>query len=147
MKYGKTNGVQLIDVNDFEAVIGKGVIGIISGKQIALGNRKLMEKVGALINDDLETKITMEQQLGKTVSYISIDKTTVGYVAISDAIKESSKRAITELIDKGIEVIMMHFIKIHFKHTKQPHPPLNFLHIHLILSPPRPHPYPTPVTL
>jgi len=107
VKYGKTKEVQLVDVKDFEAVAGKGVFGTVVDKEVALGNIKLMEKIEATIPDDLNTKILAEQKLGKTVSYISIDKKAVGYVAISDAIKESSKQAITELINKGVEVIMM----------------------------------------
>lgn len=107
VKYGKAKGVQLIDVKDFEGVTGKGVIGTVNDKKIALGNLKLMEKVNATIPDDLNAKIIAEQKLGKTVSYIAVDAMVVGYVAISDAIKESSKRAITELISMGVEVIMM----------------------------------------
>ena len=107
VNYGKTKEVQLIEVKDFEGVTGKGVVGTVEGKKIALGNMKLMEKVNATIPDELNTKIISEQKLGKTVSYIYVDAKAVGYVAISDAIKESSKRAITELISMGVEVIMM----------------------------------------
>ena len=107
VKYGKSKAIQLIDVKDFEAVAGKGVVGTVEDKKVALGNLKLMEEVKATISDELNVKIIAEQKLGKTVSYISVDKKAVGYVAISDAIKESSKRAITELINMGVEVIMM----------------------------------------
>lgn len=107
IKYSKTKEVELIDVKDFKTMPGKGVIGTVAGKKVAIGNRKLMEKIKATIPDDLSTKISAEQKLGKTVSYISIDIKVIGYVAISDAIKESSKQAITELINKGIEVIMV----------------------------------------
>ncbi|MGE0561562.1 MAG: heavy metal translocating P-type ATPase [Flavobacteriales bacterium] len=107
VKYGKLKGVQLIDVKDFEGVTGKGVIGTVNGKKIALGNIKLLEQFNINIPNELKSKVIEEQKLGKTVSYISIEKKAVGYVAISDAIKESSKRAISELISKGVEVIMM----------------------------------------
>lgn len=107
VKYGKTRGVQLVDVNDFEAIAGKGVVGTVVNKKVALGNLKLMEEVGAGIPDELNQKVIAEQKLGKTLSYISVNEKVVGFVAISDAIKESSKKAITELINKGIEVIMM----------------------------------------
>lgn len=107
VKYGKAKEVQFVDVKDFEAVAGKGVIGTVVDKKVALGNMKLMEKIEAMIPDDLNAKIIAEQILGKTVSYISIDQKAVGYVAISDPIKKSSKQAITELINKGVEVIMM----------------------------------------
>ena len=107
VKYGKKNGVQLIEVNDFEAVVGKGVVGTISGKKIALGNKTLMEEIESTLKDELDVLIIAEQKLGKTVSYISMDRKVVGYVAISDAIKASSKKAINELMSKGVQVIMM----------------------------------------
>lgn len=107
VKYAKEKGTTLIDVKDFEGVTGKGVIGTVEGKKVALGNVKLLEQVNATISDDLNAKIIAEQKLGKTVSYIAVDGKAVGFVAISDAIKESSKRAITELISMGVEVIMM----------------------------------------
>lgn len=105
--YATAKNVTWTDVKDFEAVSGKGVIGTVSGKKVALGNKKLMEQVGSQISADIDAKITVEQKLGKTVSYISIDNTAVGYVAITDAIKPTSKEAIAELIRQGIEVIMI----------------------------------------
>lgn len=105
--YAKEKNVSWTEVKDFEAVSGKGVIGTVSGKKVALGNKKLMEQVGSQISEDIDAKITVEQKLGKTVSYISIDNSVVGYVTITDAIKPTSKEAIAELIRQGIEVIMI----------------------------------------
>jgi P-type Cu+ transporter len=107
VNYAKTKNISLIEVKDFEAIAGKGVIGTVTNKKIALGNKKLMEQVKATIPDDLENKIITEQKLGKTVSYISIDGVAVGFVSISDAIKTSSKEAIKELMRQGVEVIML----------------------------------------
>jgi len=107
VKYAKEKGAKLIEVKDFEAVAGMGVVGSVQGEMIALGNLKLMKKLKVAIPDDLTSKIMAEQKLGKTVSYISVDSKAVGFVAISDAIKESSKRAIAELINSGVEVIML----------------------------------------
>lgn len=107
IKYGKTKNIQLLDVKDFEAIAGKGVVGTLGEEKVALGNLKLMEEIGASVPDYLSTMVIAEQKLGKTLSYISVNEKVVGFVAISDAIKESSKKAITELINKGIEVIMM----------------------------------------
>ena len=107
VKYGKQNDVSITDVDDFEAVAGKGVIGTVGSQKVALGNAKLMEQVKVAIPDQLDKEVIDQQKLGKTVSYIAVDGKALGYVAISDAIKESSKRAITELINKGVKVIMM----------------------------------------
>lgn len=66
-----------------------------------------MIQVGASISEDIENNIIAEQSLGKTVSYIAIDDTVLGYVTITDAIKATSEKAIKDLIDQGVEVIMM----------------------------------------
>ena len=55
----------------------------------------------------MESEAKRYQQEGKTVSYLSIDKTVVGYVVIGDRIKETSAKAIRALQDIGIEVIML----------------------------------------
>ena len=107
VNYAKTKDIKLIEVKSFEAIIGKGVIGTVINKKVAVGNKKLMEQVSAKVADDLENKIISEQKLGKTVSYIAVDGIAVGYVSITDAIKATSVAAIKELINQGIEVIML----------------------------------------
>ena len=66
-----------------------------------------MEQVGAAITDNISQQIIAEQKLGKTVSYIAVDRQILGYVSISDAIKKTSQKAIKSLQVKGIEVIML----------------------------------------
>ncbi|WP_457618669.1 heavy metal translocating P-type ATPase [Lutibacter sp.] len=105
--YAKENNTKLIKVNDFEAVAGMGVVGTVGKNKVALGNKKLMLQINVEIPKELETKIIAEQKLGKTVSFIAVDKKAIGYVSISDAIKETSKAAIKALMDKGVEVIML----------------------------------------
>ncbi len=107
VKFGKQKDISMTNVDDFEAVAGKGVTGTVGSKKVALGNAKLMEQVGVEVANALDNEIIVQQKLGKTVSYIGVNGKALGYVAISDAIKESSKRAISELIDKGVKVIMM----------------------------------------
>ncbi|MEO7976022.1 heavy metal translocating P-type ATPase [Flavobacterium sp.] len=105
--FAKAKNIALTEIPDFEAIAGKGVLGTVNTKKTALGNKKLMLEVNALISDDIENKITAEQSLGKTVSYIAINQIVLGYVTITDAIKENSAQAIKELIDQGVEVIML----------------------------------------
>ena len=107
VNFAKIKSITLLEVKDFEAIPGKGVTGTVSNKKIALGNKKLMEQIKTTISDEIENKIIVEQKLGKTVSYISVDGQTIGYVSITDAIKVSSKEAIKELIRQGVEVIML----------------------------------------
>jgi Cu2+-exporting ATPase len=107
VNYAKSTTISLIEVKDFEAISGKGVIGTVAHKKVALGNKKLMEQVNSTVSDDLETKIIAEQKLGKTVSYISVDRVVAGFVSISDKIKPTSVAAIKDLMRQGIEVIMI----------------------------------------
>jgi Cu2+-exporting ATPase len=104
--YGKEQGATLLKVEGFNAVTGKGVEGNIKGKRVSLGNDKMMEHAGVTLAADFKDKTQSYQQKGKTVSYLSIDGKAVGYVVIGDKIKETSKKAIKALQDKGIDVIM-----------------------------------------
>ena len=107
LKYGKEQGVELLKVNDFNSVTGKGVVGTIQDKKVALGNEKLMQEINAVIPDELSDDVKAQQKLGKTVSFLSVDAIAIGYVVIRDKIKASSKKAISELQSKGIDVIML----------------------------------------
>jgi len=107
VNYGKSKKSSISKVNDFEAVAGKGVIGTVENRRVALGNSKLLEKLSVSISKDLLNKVVAEQEEGKTVSYISVDEEAVGYVTIFDAIKKTSLSAIKELQNNGVEVIML----------------------------------------
>ena len=107
VNYGKSISVSITKINDFEAITGKGVIGTVENKKIALGNAKLLEQFTTTISEDLANKVLAEQEQGKTVSYISVDSKAVGFVTIFDAIKTTSQNAIKELQNNGVEVIML----------------------------------------
>jgi len=107
VKYGKEQKADVLKSEGFSAVTGKGVEGKINGKTVALGNPKMMEHAKAEIAADMEDEAKRYQKQGKTVSYLSIDGNVVGYVVIGDKIKATSAKAIKELQDKGINVIML----------------------------------------
>ncbi len=106
IEYGKEHGIEPFKVSGFNAVTGKGVEGTIKGEKVALGNLKMMEQVHAVVSSNLLYESQIYQKQGKTVSYLSINGDTVGFIVISDRIKETSKKAISELRNKGIDVIM-----------------------------------------
>jgi Cu2+-exporting ATPase len=106
MRYGSDKNLEVLQVSDFEAVTGKGVTGNLAGKKVALGNEKLMEEVNAVVSAELKNQVGAEQKLGKTVSFLSEDNTAIGFVVISDKIKDSSKEAIHNLQKEGLKVIM-----------------------------------------
>ncbi|MCB9033149.1 MAG: copper-translocating P-type ATPase [Chitinophagales bacterium] len=105
--YGKEQNITPFKTENFNAVTGKGVEASINKESIALGNAKMMEYAQANITADMEATIKAFQQQGKTVSYLSIKHTVVGYIVFSDKIKATSMAAIDELQKKGIAVIML----------------------------------------
>ena len=96
VKYGKEHNAEILNSED-----------LIKDKKVALGNPKMMEYAKADITSKMKDEAKSYQKQGKTVSYLSIDETVVGYVVIGDKIKETSAKAIKALQDKGIDVIML----------------------------------------
>jgi Cu2+-exporting ATPase len=107
VKYGKEQKTELLKSDGFSAVTGKGVEGNINGKKVALGNPEMMEHAEAEISSEMIEEAKAFQKQGKTVSFLAIDKIVSGYVVIGDKIKKTSAKAIKELQDKGIAVIML----------------------------------------
>ncbi|MDN3663803.1 heavy metal translocating P-type ATPase [Algibacter miyuki] len=105
--YGKAQDIKTFKSETFSAVTGKGVEATINSKKVALGNPEMMAHANAKISSKMEEEAKTYQKQGKTVSYLAIDKTVTGYVVIADKIKATSVKAIKELQDKGIEVIML----------------------------------------
>ncbi len=106
ISYGKEQQVKVLPTENFSAVTGKGVEGVVNSKKLALGNPSMMKAVQAEITTEMEAEISTYQQDGKTVSYLAVDNNVKGYVVIGDRIKKSSALAISELQYKGVEVIM-----------------------------------------
>ena len=107
VKFGQEKNVEFLKINDFSAVTGKGVEGTVNGKKLGLGNPKMMEYANATITQEMKEEAQSYQKNGKTVSFLSIDDKVSGYVVIRDKIKETSAKAIKELQEKGINVIML----------------------------------------
>ena len=107
VKYAKERSVSLDEAANFNSVTGKGVTGVIDGKKVAIGNEKLMIEEKAEIISEFKSQVEKEQEQGKTVSYVAINGKIAGYITITDPIKKTSAKAIKELMDDGIDVIML----------------------------------------
>lgn len=107
VKYAENEKIGLLEINSFDSITGKGVKAIIDDKIILVGNEKLLEEHSIILKGEIAEKSKIEQTKGKTVPFIAVNKELVGFVVISDAIKETSRSAISQLKEKGIKVIMM----------------------------------------
>lgn len=107
VKYGKEQNAEFLNADGFNAVTGKGVEGKVNSKEVALGNSKMMEQANATLTEAMKNEAQSYQKQGKTVSYLAVNGKVSGYVVIGDKIKETSAKAIKDLQDKGIAVIML----------------------------------------
>ncbi len=96
----------LAKVEDFEAIVGKGVAGAIDGVRYALGNEDLMRDLGADTTGVSGSIEVPRDQRGATVMYLAAAHRLLGYVAVADPIKPSAIEAVRELRDAGVRVIM-----------------------------------------
>lgn len=107
VRYGASQGATVLKSEGFKAITGKGVEGEVQHKKASLGNLSMMEYAGAEVSEVMLEETRKYQQQGKTVSYLALEKSVVGFVVISDKIKESSAKAIKALQEKGIDVVML----------------------------------------
>lgn len=107
VRFAENKKLDFLVINEFDSITGKGVKAIIQDKIVLVGNEKLLLEHSIVLNGEIAEKSKLEQEKGKTVPFIAIDNELIGFVVISDAIKETSRSAINRLKDKGIQVIMM----------------------------------------
>lgn len=100
-------GVNAYDVEDFEALLGKGVQGQIKGQNYVIGNQRLLTEMKINIPVSLFRQMAEAQKQGKTISYLANEQVAIAAMVISDRIKSSSSEAIAELHTAKIAVIML----------------------------------------
>lgn len=106
VKAAEEKNLEIKKVEGFKAIPGQGIQVVIDGKQILLGNRKLMEESNISLDNLEETSNRLANE-GKTPMYASVNGKINGIVAVADTVKASSKKAIEKLHKMGIEVAMI----------------------------------------
>ncbi|HEX9093034.1 MAG TPA: copper-translocating P-type ATPase, partial [Coriobacteriia bacterium] len=104
--YALDNDMVMADVEGFTAVPGHGVEGVVSGRRVALGNRKLMAREGVDVTA-YEARIERLESEGKTVMLTAIDGAAAGLIAVADTLKDNSKEAVARLTKMGVAVYMI----------------------------------------
>mgnify|MGYP001291924508 CR=1 FL=1 len=106
VKKGQEELLKITEPETFVAIPGKGLKARLEEKEIYIGNRKLMEDANISIEEGEEELLHLEKA-GKTAMIVAIDGQISGIIAVADQIKESSKKAIEELKNMGLEVYMI----------------------------------------
>ncbi len=99
-------GMELESLNNFNAIPGHGIEAEISGRNMLLGNMRLMNDRGIDLGDSLAHSERLAEE-GKTPMYIAIDQKLSGIIAVADVLKDSSQDAIKALHGLGLEVVMI----------------------------------------
>ncbi len=98
--------IELLEVQEFLAISGRGIKGKINGTNYIVGNNQFM-KENYVDVEEISKKSNELLKQGKTVLYIASEKQIIGIIAVADTIKNTSKQAIKELKEKNIEVVML----------------------------------------
>ena len=98
--------IDISDTTEFEAVTGKGVTGKVSDKSVALGNRALLDQLH-IDASPLAAKAEEMRRAGQTVMFVTVSGKPAGLLGVADPIKETTPRAIEQLHEEGISVVML----------------------------------------
>ena len=100
------NDLTIESCSNFNSFTGKGVSGIVDGKEISIGSHQWMQEMNVDF-DTLTDSANNIQEEGTTVVFISIDSRAVGIIGVADPIKASTLGAITELKKAGLHIVML----------------------------------------
>lgn len=100
-------GLALHRVENLQAVTGQGIIAMLDGEEIRVGNRHLLEEVGQIWPAPLLAKARQLEMTGKTVVYVSKDNHPLGLVAMADVIRTDAKQALATLNGLNIKRMVM----------------------------------------
>ncbi|WP_299232407.1 heavy metal translocating P-type ATPase [uncultured Halomonas sp.] len=102
----KEDGVEPTEATEFDSPNGKGVVGNVDGRRVALGNRLLMESESVALAEQ-EDEAERLRGDGATVIFAAVDGRLAGLLAIADPVKETTEAAIRALQADGIRIVML----------------------------------------
>ena len=99
-------GIALPNAESFESVTGKGVRGRVEGRNVALGNLRLLEDLRIAPGESAARADDLRRE-GQTVMFVAIDGALAGLVGVADPIKDTTPEAIAQLHKEGLRIVMM----------------------------------------
>ena len=106
LEAAEEEGLDLLPVSHFEAIVGRGLSAQVEGRQLLVGNESLMKEKNIDSSAFQEQLLELSQE-GKTAMFVAIDGQLEGILAVADEMKSSSLSAVQELQSMGLEVIML----------------------------------------
>ncbi len=99
-------GIELVEASDFDSVTGKGVHGKVDGREVALGNRRLLESL-QVDPGALAARAEQQRAEGETVMFVVVDGKAAGLVCVADPIKQTTSEALAALRAEGLAIVML----------------------------------------
>ena len=96
----------MAEVGDFDAPPGKGVIGTVDGRKVALGNTNFLAELG-IDASSLQSDADGLRRDGATVVFLAADERAAGLIAIADPVKATTPQALKGLVDDGMRIVML----------------------------------------
>jgi len=106
LRAAEEEGVSLTEASEFDSPVGRGVLGIVEGKRVAIGSRRFIGEQGADITP-LDQEADALRRQGATVVYVALDGQLAGLLGIADPIKDGARAAIDALKEIGLRIVMM----------------------------------------
>jgi Cu+-exporting ATPase len=104
--YVREQGINLEEVKDFKAIAGMGIRAIYNESTVLIGSDKLMTENNIDVSE-LKQKAMEIKDEGKTIAFLAVDNKAESVIGIGDVVRETSKDAIQEINDMGVEVVML----------------------------------------
>jgi Cu+-exporting ATPase len=102
----QARGVVVGGAEDFRSITGEGVVGVVEGRRVALGNARLLAREG-LERGELAARAEALRGEGQTVMWIAVDGRAAGLLGVTDPIKPTTEAALAELRADGLEIVML----------------------------------------
>lgn len=106
VEHAKEINIELTEVKEFNAITGKGIVGVVKNKQIAIGSDLFLQSLG-ISTQSMMKKADNFRQGAQAVVFIAIDSKLCAIAAIEDPIKQTSTQALKELREEGIRIVML----------------------------------------
>ncbi|WP_405140245.1 heavy metal translocating P-type ATPase [Nocardia sp. NBC_01388] len=106
VRYAEGHGANGQRAQDFENIPGHGAIATVNGRRVVVGNRRLLEREGIALGD-LATARDRVAAGGQTAVLAAVDGKAAAVIGIADAVRETSAKAVQDLHDMGVEVVML----------------------------------------
>jgi Cu+-exporting ATPase len=104
---GTEEKATLLEVTDFQALLGRGIEGVIENRSVYIGNLTLMNEKHVSLNEAILKELERLSDEGKTPLLIAQDKTFLGIIAVADTLRDESAQVIVDLKSRDIKTVML----------------------------------------